>query len=228
MPNPPTFLPGSRKSLVRHALASVGIIALGILLLAGCSREPVPVLELRVSEGDWREYSRSLDDISGRLAPAERSEFTNALQELKYEAMMADNAAPGADLNAALRGKIAGWRVRDVLIAGHTFRLNRKQEEEKALRHSIAMNRRLRTRPGDEASATFLQATHVNQAKQWETLHEEIVRIQKRLNELDPTLSKEWPVFAPLEEPEPVVATGELEQKPVMKKPAAASSGSPF
>lgn len=177
--------PASAASVcgVKAVARCVALFGLG-LLLAACTKAPVPAVDLQISDGDWTDYHRSLEVIHDRQTREERSEFAKALQELKYQAMITEGLSAGPKLNAAIRQQTAGLLVRDVLVLGHVIRLTRKQAEEEALRRSIAMNHRLRTKPDDEASAAFLASTHDNQARQLEVLRAEITAIESRINEL--------------------------------------------
>jgi hypothetical protein len=165
------------------------------LALAGCGKSPGPVLDARISQGDWSDYHHSLEVIDARQRPAERTEFAEALQELKFQAM-AGGGKSNADLSSDLRAQVAGWTVRDVLVLGLTIKADRKQEEEKALRRSMRRNQRLRTKPGDTDSAGFLASVHTTQAQQLATLQAEIGRIEARLKELDPGWQKPHPAAA--------------------------------
>jgi hypothetical protein len=167
-------------------------VALGVTLLclglvtAGCGKDPVPVLDLKISDGDWNDYHRSLEIIAGRQTAEERVEFAKALQELKYHAMSGEGQAPGPGVNASVREQIAGLAVRQVLVTGLSIKLGRKQAEEKALVRSIVMNDRLRTKPGDEDSANFLESVRSGQAKQLKSLRDEVSALTKRIEELGP------------------------------------------
>lgn len=170
-------------------------VALGALLLclmllpAGCGKASVPVLDLKISDGDWNDYNRSLEAIAERQTPEERTEFAKALQELKYHAMSGESQSPGPGVNASIREQVAGLAVRQVLVTGLSIKLGRKQEEEKALLRSIMMNHRLRPKPGDEASADFLQSVRSGQAKRLKSLRDEISVLTKRIEELAPPRS---------------------------------------
>ncbi len=170
-------------------------VALGIILLcltllpAGCSKAPGPVLDVKISDGDWNDYNRSLEAIADRQSPAERAEFAQALQELKYHAMSGEGQAPGPGINASVREQISGLAVRQVLVTGLSIKLGRKQEAEQALVRSITMNDRLRTKPGDDASADFLASVRRGQAQQLKTLRDEISALTKRITELGPPRS---------------------------------------
>lgn len=200
------------RSIPFSAALSFTLLCLA-LLPAGCSKAPVPVLDLKVSDGDWNDYNRSLEVIAERQTPEERIEFAKALQELKYHAMSGEGQAPGPGVNASIREQVAGLAVRQVLVTGLSIKLGRKQEEEKALVRSIMMNHRLRTKPGDEASAAHLEALRITQAKQLKALRDEISAQTKRLDELNPSRSQSRPPAFRPEEPE---------EQPVLKKPKTA------
>lgn len=172
---------------VSVALSRV-LLCLG-LLTAGCGKSPVPVLDLKISDGDWNDYHRSLEAIAARQTPEERVEFAKALQELKYHAMSGERQSPGPGVNASIREQVAGLAVRQVLATGLSIKLGRKQEEEKALVRSIVMNDRLRTKPGDDASADFLESVRSGQAKRLKSLRDEISILTKRIEELGPPRS---------------------------------------
>lgn len=171
---------------------ALSVVLLCVTLLpAGCSKAPVPVLDLKISDGDWNDYNRSLELISERQTADERVEFAKALQELKYHAMSGEGQAPGPGVNASIREQVAGLAVRQVLVTGLSIKLGRKQEEQKALLRSFVMNARLRTKPGDDASAEFLESVRGGQSKQLQSLHNEISALTKRLEELGPPRTRQ-------------------------------------
>lgn len=168
----------------------VSVIFLGLsLLLVGCGKAPGPVLDMKISDGDWKDYTDSLQAISDRQTPEERTEFGKAIQELKYHAISGEGLSPGPETYASLREQLAGLAVRQVLVTGLSIKLGRKQEEEKALVRSIMMNNRLRTKPGDDASADFLESVRSGQAEQLKSLRDEITALTKRIEELGPPRS---------------------------------------
>lgn len=205
----------SRPSSVPFAPVRAVRVILLALSLAGCTREPASTLDLKVSDGDWGDYQRSLAVIDQRQTREERADFARALQELKLQAMVTDRLSAGPALNEFMRREIAGLTVREVLILGQTIVLTRKQEEEKALVRSIVMNKRLRPRPDDEASASYLATLHGDQARQLHELRGTITSLRQRLHALNPTL-------VPAEE---LVAPSQLDVQPELrrdrKKPAS-------
>ena len=206
---------------------SVTLLCLA-LLPAGCGKAPGPVLDLKISDGDWNDYNRSLEAIAERQTAAERIEFAKALQELKYHAMSGEGEAPGPGVNASVREQVAGLAVRQVLVTGLSIKLGRKQAEEKALVRSILKNKRLRTKPGDEASAAFLASTHASQARQLFQLRAEISALTSRINELQPGRIPPVAPAAPSEELDSVVAAGELDERPQLQKEARPDARRPF
>jgi hypothetical protein len=176
----------------RPASVSVALIMalLSVALLsAGCAKAPGPVLDMKISDGDWKDYTDSLQAIARRQTAEERTEFAKALQELKYHAISGEGLSPGPDIYDSLREQLAGLAVRQVLVTGLSIKLGRKQEEEKALVRSIVMNDRLRTKPGDDASADFLESVRSSQAQQLKALRDEISALTKRIEELVPPRS---------------------------------------
>jgi hypothetical protein len=196
----------------RRPYSAIWLLLGATLLVAGCGKGPVPVLDLQVSKGDWGDYDRSLAAINERQTPAERTEFGLALQEMKFQAMAENHTAPA--VNAAVRAKIAGWTVRDVLVLSYTIKADRKYEEEKALVRSIRKNHRLRTKPGDTASANFLTSVHESQDKRLATVRAEIAALEARLDELSPTREKRVTVD-PADDM--VVPTDDLDERPARK-----------
>lgn len=163
------------------------IVVAGLGLLAGCTKQPTSVLDMQVSKGDWSDYRRSLEAIDARQTPEERKEFTEAMQEMKFQAMLGDHRmSTGSEINALVRAQVAGLSVRDVLVLNLTIKLGRKQEQETALIRAITKNKRLRTREGDNASAAFLQSVQASQPRQLESVRAEIAALEKRINELLP------------------------------------------
>lgn len=197
----PVFIPSWR----RRSRPESWVLPVLLLLLAGCPQPPTDTLDLRISEGDSSDYERSLQVIADRQTAAERTEFAQALQELRYQAMTADGRRSGTDLNAALREQIAGLAVRDVLVLGGTIRLRRKQAEDQALLRSLLMNQRLRTKPGDTDSADFLDSVRGGQSRQLQVLREEISALKRRLDELKPARDQAGA---------PVVPLGETDERP--------------
>jgi hypothetical protein len=191
-----------RQTVHRNFLAVIAVLS-----LVACTKAPIAVVDLPISKGDWIDYNRSLETIDARQTPAERAEFARALQELKFQAL-ANHLAPGPDTASAIRDQIAGWTVRDVLVLGLTIKADRKHEEEKALLRSIRRNRRLRTKPGDTESATFLASVNENQDKQLAVLRAEIAALEHRLDTLSPKRERRSEVVTP----------DELDERPVAEK----------
>lgn len=170
---------------VPQVLAGLALVWLGLALPA-CSRAPEPVLDLKIAKGDWADYNRSLQAIADRQTLEERKEFEQALQELKFQSMFGDGPSKNPVLRGDVRAQLAGLTVRDVLVLSSTIRLDRKKEQEAALIRSIGMNGRLKTRPGDDASAEVLEGVRDEQARQLDALRADIAALAKRIDELSP------------------------------------------
>lgn len=153
------------------------------LIMVGCT--PTPRLERKVPAdspsafGSWQGRARS------QFTPDEWREFEEALQEIKLK-LMADNEASGTDnVNTAMRAKIDGRTVREVLQLGYSGKLWRLGVERSELERMINENATLLTRPGDTASAEYLERKHRDQTARLNKVIEQIRVIQEKLAALE-------------------------------------------
>lgn len=101
---------------------------------------------------------------------------------------MADREATGSDpISDALRAKIDGRPVRQVLQLAVELRLARLLQEHAALNTVMRQNAMLQTREGDKASEDYLVGFHQKQAVRMEKLEAEIEASHR---ELEPLIKK--------------------------------------
>jgi hypothetical protein len=119
--------------------------------------------------------------LASRASPEERRQFETALQEIRYK-IMADKEATGSDpIGDALRTKVHGRSVREVLQLGVELRLLRLLKEHVALHTVMRQNAMLQTREGDKASEDYLVQFHQKQLARLEKLEAEIEAADREL-----------------------------------------------
>ncbi len=166
---------------MRPSLASI-LLAAAVFICTACSRAPLldrPVeADTAAAFGSWQGRNRA------DFTPEQWTEFEAALQEIKLK-IMADNEASGTEaVNEALRGRIAGRTVREVLQQGYTAKLWRLNVERTEMEKIIAGTATLTTRPGDTASSSYLADRQRRQNERLEHALAEIKAAETRLAEL--------------------------------------------
>jgi hypothetical protein len=164
------------------------VIALCALVFAGCSSPPP--LDRKVAAATGQEFSswqmRNREDFP----PDQWSEFEAALQEIKLHIISLKEATGGDEVNDALRPKIHQHTVREVLQQGYEARLWRLNVERTELDKMLEQNATLRTRPGDTASASYLEHKHQQQTEQHDKVVAEIRATEQKLAALGGTPKK--------------------------------------
>lgn len=183
-----------------RALGCIGLLA----LITGCA--PTEPMEQTVSAKSPLAFSSWQTRFTSRLDSAERARFEAALQEIRLK-IMADREATGSDpISDALRAKIDGRPVREVLQLGLELRLGRILQEHAALDTVMRQNAMLQTREGDKRSEDYLGNFHQKQAARLEKLEAEIEATQR---EVEPLLKKTGRSVLPaLDEPPVILKPG--------------------
>jgi hypothetical protein len=136
-------------------LLRVSLSVAACLAIAGCAaRDP---LNDRVAAESPIGLQMWLSRNSERLPPDQASDLREALQELRFKIMAEGRVSGSAPVEEALCGEIDGKAVREVLFEGFERQLQRLTYERNALAVSNRENARLRVRPGDTASADYLE-----------------------------------------------------------------------
>ncbi len=158
-----------------------GVLGVG----SGCA--PVEPIEQKVSARSPLAFSAWQTRFAAGVSPAERARFEAALQEIRLR-IMADREATGSDpISEALRAKINGRPVREVLQLALELSLAKLLAEHAALNTVIRQNAMLQTRDGDKPSEDYLVEFHRKQTARLEKLEEEIEASQ---SELEPLMKK--------------------------------------
>ena len=139
---------------MRLRFVSLLFILVGAFALGGCAKKPR--LERVVAAETARDFAAWQRDNRDAFTAEEWTEFEAVLQDLKVRIIALQEATGSDAVNDALRPKLHGRTVRDVLKQGYEARLWRLNVERTEFEKMIAGNATLQTRPGDVASQNYL------------------------------------------------------------------------
>ncbi len=164
------------------AHASLALFMLAAALVGGCQR--TPRLEQKVAAETSTDFARWQRDARGAFTADEWAEFETALQDIKVK-IITHQEATGADaVNDALRPKVNGRTVREVLQQGYDAKRWRLGVEKCELEKMMQANSSLRTTPGDTASSGFLGEKRQKQEERLKKVGEEIRDTEEKLKAL--------------------------------------------
>lgn len=168
---------GTRPPWLRSAAqAAAGI---GLCLAAGCGNSNP--LEAKVISGDQVSFSIWESKAETSLTPDEVTDMKAALQEYKFH-IMADGTAHGSEaIEAALMDSINGHTLREVILQGLGWELDRAEAERARLEDSLKKNALMTTKPGDTASANYLSDLHERQVGRLDAASEEVKKTRERI-----------------------------------------------
>ncbi|HUR59418.1 MAG TPA: hypothetical protein VM029_17005 [Opitutaceae bacterium] len=149
-----------------------GAVAFIIFFATSCQR--TARYDEKVTAETAADFGRWQRDVQGSFKPAEWAEFEAALQDIKVRIIAHKEASGAAGVNDALRPKIHGRTVRDVLRQGYEAKLWRLNVELTELEKMIKGNATLQTNPGDSASSDYLARKLRDQADRFRKVEEEI------------------------------------------------------
>lgn len=154
--------------------------ALLVMLLAGCA--PADPLDTPVKSNTGSAFLMWRGKIEPRLSAAERTEFVEALQELKIAAMLEAGNTPATDLDARVRARIHGRPLREIYIAACSARLARFAPERAELRQALAHNRQIGG--ADSRSAEHIAVRVERQTERLAAIDAQMTAAEARLREL--------------------------------------------
>jgi hypothetical protein len=153
-----------------------------LCLTAGCQRTPrwdrVVEADTPPAFGAWQRAQQ--DDFS----KAEWAEFETALQDIEVRIIALREASGTEAVNDALRPKIHGKSVRQVIALGLEARLWRLKVEETELKKMLDGNATLRTAPGDTASSDYLERKQRDQQARLRRAMDDIAKAEATLSGL--------------------------------------------
>jgi hypothetical protein len=144
----------------------------GLILLAACARTP-PYQQV-IEAVSTAQFDLWRADHLGVLMPEDRSWFNVAIQEFKFQVMLSGKATGSEAVDAAMREKINGRKLIDVMREGLQAYLKRKTADKDDLERAILINSKLHIPPGDEEKAKELAEFQENLRNRLARLKEEV------------------------------------------------------
>jgi hypothetical protein len=169
---------------------SCRLFAVAAVCLASSGCGPSDPLETKVIADDPVAFSMWESKSHDLLPPAQIQEFDDAVQEYKFH-IMAEGKATGSEaVSDSMREAINGRTIRYVLQQGLGWKLSRLEAERAGLEGVMAQNAQMRTRPGDTASADYLNVFRKRQEAQLASVTEEIALTREKLKSASPLPSR--------------------------------------
>ena len=154
-------------------------------LSASCQRgDPAqhPVTAATVTE-----FTRWRTGLSDKLSAEQWREFDLVVQEIKLR-VMADKEATGSEaVDAAMRKRIHGKTLSQVLALGTDYKIQRLTADRAELARTLEQNTSMRGKAGDTAAGKHLDSLRERQQARLERLDAEIAGLQQRLKGLNGT-----------------------------------------
>jgi hypothetical protein len=168
------------------------LACLWLLLLsaAGCARDP---LEQVVSARTAGRFAAWRAHVASDGNPEARRRMEEALQEIRLNVagerelkrQMGERVTGGTEqIDDAVRQRVDGRRLREVLQLGYELRVRRLNEELAGLEDAMDQNSRLVTRPGDLESKHHLEGLRDRQQVRVESYREGIAAAERELERL--------------------------------------------
>lgn len=164
---------------------------IGCALLFGCARTPpyqqLVTADTPVNFAMWRAEN------SDSLTPKEWMLFDQAMTALKLKIMMEGQASGSEAIDQAMRTKIDGVQLGEVILSGLRIRLKRMQADKTILEESLLANSRLKLRPGNEEKAPALAAMIREQTERLEKMKTTVGEAEADLHEFERKIDQAKP-----------------------------------
>jgi hypothetical protein len=153
-----------------------------LLLLTGCA--PTPPFERAVEAESTMQFAMWRTNVGPGLTREEWQWFDVALQEFKFQLML-DQKVSGSDaLDTAVRERINGRQLREVMREGLQGHLHRKTAERDELEAAIAINAKRKIRPDDTVMLRDLADHQENLRRKLTKLNDELSAASAALAQL--------------------------------------------
>ena len=165
---------------MRRALLALVLVVTA--LSSGCGpRDP---LDRVVSAESANALAMWRSQAAGSLNSALLQDFDEAVKELKLAVMNNLEATGTAAVEEAMRAKIHGRTLRDVLRLAWESKIKRLEVDLSGLAIATEQNERLVTRPGDGDSKNYLERFRLKQGERREAAERELKSAQEKLKAL--------------------------------------------
>jgi len=124
-------------------------------------------------------------NLGQALTPEEWRWFDLTVQEFKFQLMLEQKVSGSAAIEAAVRERINGRKLGEVLREGLQAHLERKTTERDELEAAIGINAKRKIRPGDDDARRDLAAHQENLRQKLAKLNEELAALSAALVQLD-------------------------------------------
>jgi hypothetical protein len=172
------------KTLPPLARIWTTLILIGLVFAtSGCDRSDPHVVKAKTPLDfvAWRARAQE------QLPTQDWKEFDTLVQEIRFD-IMANHEATGSDaVDVALRERIDGHTMNEVMRLGLEGKLNRLDAERAQVEDFMQKNSQLQTREGDTASADYLAKKRTDQTAKRDRLKTEIAANEKRWREFGGT-----------------------------------------
>ncbi|WP_068770894.1 hypothetical protein OH491_12965 [Termitidicoccus mucosus] len=153
-------------------------LLLAALVAGGCGKPPY---DTPVKAESVEQLNVSISFLARQLGAAETQEIHACLDEIRLSLMQLQGAGGPAAINRALCQNVNGLPLKSIVALGYELRIDRLEQEKAALVEDLAYKEKLRTSPGDTASATTLANLKIVGREQLEKINDRIEQSKKRL-----------------------------------------------
>lgn len=165
----------------RH-FGAVGLLALILILASGCG--PSDPLDNRFSIDQAADFTQQRSLLPRGLTTGQLKDFDEAILALKYEVITKGEAKGSDAVMDEVVAQIKGRSLREIIGMGLAARVRRLEAERSKLQEVSDHNARLKTRPGDHASADFLNSVRDEHTRRLEKIEEDLSQTRRKMAEL--------------------------------------------
>ncbi len=155
-----------------------------VLLLVSCTR--TAPLDEKISATTPMALTMWRSSLGTGLTQAQWKAFDLALQEIKNDVMFKNEATGSEAIAEAMRARIEGRPVREILTLGFTLKCARLEYEQAEYEKMISYNSNFRTRAGDTEAALSLAALIKRQHERLKQIKAELAQTRALQEEAFP------------------------------------------
>ena len=152
--------------------------ALGVAL-SGCSGGNP--LDKKINSADQVSFSMWETKVESDLTPDQVADLKAALQEGRFHIMSAGEVHGSEAIESAIMDAINGRQLREVIMQGLGWQLDRSESERATLEDSLKKNALMTTRPGDIESKQYLEDLHDRQVTRLAAATEDVKKVRERI-----------------------------------------------